>query len=262
MSESTEAKKLRMKKAVIIRHRKRQKVCERCGMDPHDGDCIESYIKSDMRNIPIEPKTLDLKRKKDTILSYRRKKGLCEGCGMEPHKQPCHESYEKADNRSIEAKKDRPATVPTPKDKGTSIIEHMNYRKEIQVAIKPNQKIKLQRPFIVVNLFKSNKGNIVEFSCLCQLARKFQNHIICVIGKVEKHFPYSDVMKINKIPNIVEIKPCTEKNIVNHICSATKVFMFPSKIYTPICIKYNIKYYEFQTGKNATNFFPDTAYRI
>ena len=262
MSETPEDKRLRMKKAVIIRHRKRKKVCERCGMDPHEGECIESYIKADMRNIPQEPKKIDLKKKKDTIISYRRKKGLCEGCGMDPHEQPCHVIYNKADNRSDKDKKIRPATVPTPKHKGPSILEQIEYRKEIQVAIEPTQKIKLQRPFIVVNLFKSKKGDIVEFSCLCQLARKFQNHIICVIGMVEKHFPYSDVMKIRKIPNIVEIKPCTEKNIVNHICSATKVFMFPSKIYTPICIKYNIKYHEFQIGKNATNFFPDSAYRI
>ena len=114
----------------------------------------------------------------------------------------------------------------------------------------------------IYNHFKSTEDDIIEFSCISQLGRRFQDHILCVIGRIDKHFPYSDVMKIRKIPNVTEIKPCDEQTIVDHIGSCKKLFTFPAKLYIPVCIKYDIPYYEFPVGKNATNFHPDAAYRL
>ena len=251
-----------MRRAIILRHRRNKGLCDSCGMDPHEGKCTEDFTATDMRNLPKPVKDVDLKKKKDTVISYRRKKGLCEGCGMDPHTQPCHESYDKADNRSEEDKEKRPAIVITPKKTGPSILEQIEEKKAIELVLKPKKKVKLHRDFIILNLFKSTEDDIIEFSCISQLGRRFQDHILCVIGRIDKHFPYSDVMKIRKIPNVTEIKPCDEQTIVDHIGSCKKLFTFPAKLYIPVCIKYDIPYYEFPVGKNATNFHPDAAYRL
>jgi len=255
-------KKEQMSRAVKVRWRKAKKLCERCGMDPHDGECIETFTATDMRNLPIEVKAVDLKKKKDTVISYRKKKNLCELCGGEKHQFKCCPTYDVADNRTDEQKKERPAIVPTPKKTGTTILKEIIIKKDIELIIQPKRKITLHRKFIVLNLFKSSKDDIVEFSCVSQLSRRFKDYIVCMIGKIDKHFVYSDVMKINKITNIMEIRPCDEQTVVNYIGSCSKLFSFPTKLYTPICIKFDIPYYEFPIGKNATNFHPDTAYII
>jgi len=260
--ESKIERKNKSKRAIVIRHRRNKNLCERCGMDIHEGDCIEIYTKADMRTIHKSTITLDLKKKKDTIISYRRKKLLCIRCGKEKHNGQCLEDYNKSDNRTESEIRDRPAIIPTPKDKGPSILEEMEVKKIISVELIPNESITLHRDFIVVNLENSNNDNRIEFSCINQLSKKFKDYIICLIGNVEKNFPYSDVMKLKTLTNIRYIKTTDEQIIVNYIASSKKLFTFPNIIYTPICIKYNIPLFEFLDGKNATNFLPSEAYEL
>ncbi len=263
MSESKEDKKYRLRKAILFRHRRNKGLCERCGLEGKHGDyCIEDYTQTDMRGIPSSPITVDLKKKKDTILSYRRKKNLCVNCGKERHDSDCNEDWNKSDNRTDAEKINRPAIVPTPKIKGPTILEELETRRDVDVFLEPKSPIKLQREFIVVNLCKSTSGNVIEFNCLNQMSRRFREYIICTIGDISQSFVLSEVMKIKKLINIIEIKPNHEQIIANYIGSCKKLFTFPDILYMPLCIKYNIPVFEFQDGKNATNFLSDEAWVI
>jgi len=267
MNIMNDYKKANLKKSICLRWRRHKNLCNRCGRDLHEGECIEDYSETDLRSVPLSVKEpdidFDFEKKRNTILSYRRKKGLCERCGIEnDHDQKCEENWEKSDNRTEDEKLIRPAIIETPKLKNPTILEKIILKNEIQLSVTPSKKIYLHRNYIVINLSKSDKGNIIEYSCINQLSKKFQNHILVFIGKIDKHFPYSDAMRIRKMSNILEIVPLTDQNIADHIFSCSKFFSFPCKTYIPICIKYDIPYYEFHMNRNATNFLPDIAYQI
>jgi len=265
MSETKAEQKIRLRKAVIIGHRKRKGLCKRCGKDIHEGECIENYIKSDMRGIPEPPEVqLDLKRerKKETIISYRKKKNLCERCGKDIHNGACIENYIKSDNRTEDEKIDRPAVIPTPKEKAPTILEEIEVKEIISVDIDKTKDIKLHRDFITINLENSNNGNRIDFKCIGQISKRFNDYIICLIGDVNKILPYSDVLRLKKLTNINHVITKDNQMIVNYITSSKKLFTFPNILLTPICIKYNIPIYEFSEGKNATNFLSSEAFRL
>jgi len=263
MSEGKKDKSKRMRRAVIIRHRKEKNLCLRCGKNLHDSDCTEEYTKTDNINIHIkDSKILDLKRKKDTILSYRKKKLLCPRCGREQHNGACLENYEKSDNRTEEEKRDRPATILTPKVQSFTILEEIKsiIDKEIKIKLEMTQVIKLQRDFIVLCILPSKNGNIVEFSCLNQLSRRYPHYIIGIVGDLEKNFPYSDLMKIRKLTNIKLISNI-QQEIINYLYGCKCLFSFKND-YTDYCQKNFIKMYIFDDGKNANNFLKDIAFSV
>jgi hypothetical protein len=263
MSEGKRDKSKRMRRAVIIRHRKEKNLCLQCGRDFHDGNCIEEYTKTDNRNIQIkDSKILDLRRKKDTILSYRKKKLLCPRCGKEQHNGACIENYEKSDNRTEEEKRDRPATIPTPKVQSFTILEEIKsaINKEVKIKLQMTQIIKLQRDFIVLCILPSKNGNIVEFSCLNHLSRRYPHYIIVIVGELEKNFPYSDLMKIRKLTN-VKLISSNQQEIINYLCKCKCLFSFEND-YTDYCQKELIKTHVFEDGKNANNFLKDSAFAV
>lgn len=255
--------RMKMKRAVVMRHRKDKNLCLRCGKDIHEGDCIEDYTKADMRTKVMRLKIeVDSDKKKNTIISYRKKKNLCERCGKEKHIGECKEDYTQSDNRTKSEIKSRPAIVSTPKEKKTSILEEMLYEKNIDLEVVPNEKVSLFRDFIVIILKDSKHGNRIEFSCINQLSKRFKDLIICLIGDVEKHFVYSDLLKLKTFTNIHLVKTNDIQTIVNYIGSCKKLFTYPDTTYSSICIKYKIPIYEFSDKKNVTNFLPSEAYHL
>jgi len=262
-TETKTEKSKRLKMTVIIGHRKRMNLCIRCGNEIHEGDCIEEYKKADNRKVQIENKLVDIQRKKDTIISYRKRKKLCIKCGKEYHNgTECIETYDQVDNRTEEEKRERPATIPTPKFKPTTILDDITAfnNKEIKIQLQKTAEVILQRPYIVVCINKSIEGRIVEFSCLNQLSKRYQHYIICIIGDLEKEFPYSDLMRIRKMINIRKISNNVQE-IVNYLCNCKALLSFEND-YTDYCQKNKIPVYIFDKAKNATNFLKDTAYKF
>jgi len=261
MSETKEEQRERMRRIVIHRHRRNKNLCIRCGLDPHDGECIEVYTKSDMRiDDTKEIKIIDLERKKKTIISYRKKKNLCVRCGKEPHNGLCIESYDKSDTRNDDEKSNRPAIISTSnghimEDDVKNIGEQVN-------LMKSYQKIILQRDFIVVNLAPSTHGNIIEYSCLNQLSKRFKDYIICTIGFIDKVFTVSEAMQIHKFTNVMEIKSLNEDDIASYIVSCKKLFTYPDVKYFGLCLMHRIPIYQFPINKNATNIMKSDAYNI
>lgn len=259
------------KRAVIIGHRKRLELCILCGKNVHTDSCTEIYDRADNRsdtekNHPIKysKKVLDLKKKKDTIIIYRSKKLLCLRCGLEKHEgNNCIESYEMSDNRTLVEKEERPAIISTVKEKPLTIIEEIKQDKiqisKIDVTCKKTETIKLQRDFIVLNITPSSKGDIVDFSCISQLSKKYNNHIICVIGDLSKSLPFSDLLKLKKLSNIITLDKSNKQNIYNYLHSCDMFLSFKNE-YTYYTAANRIKTYIFEDGKNATSFLKDTAY--
>jgi len=259
MKETSEEKSFRLKRAVTVGHRKRFGLCIRCGKNPHDGFCEEDYIRSDTRVMINEnSKELDLIKKKNTIISYRKRKKLCLKCGREYHNgTKCTETYEQADNRTDIEKKERPAIVPSSKDLNNTIIKPSEL-KELKIQLKKTENIKLQRQYIVLCIHRSKHDNIVEFSCLNQLSKKYQSYIICIIGDLEKTFPYSDMLKIKRFPNIKQITG-GKQEIINYLWNCKKFLSFQND-YVDYCQNNLIPVYVFDENKNATNFLKDSAF--
>lgn len=264
-NETKSEKSKRLKMAVIIGHRKRMGLCIACGKEIHDAsiECIHDYKKADNRQIQIEGKLIDIQRKKDTIISYRRRKKLCVKCGKELHNNPnCIETYEQVDNRTIEERKDRPAIIATPKTKSETILnEIITFNsKEIKIQLQKTAEVILQRAYIVLCINKSTNGNIIEYSCLNQLSKKYPHYIICIVGNIEKEFPFSDVLKIKKLINIRHISN-DQQEIVNYLWNSKGLFSFEND-YTDYCKKNKIPVFIFEKDKNATNFLKDTAFQF
>ena len=254
-----------LKKNVISGHRKRKGLCQKCGLDPHDGDCIEIYNKTDNRP-EFQPKpvtfNMDPERRILVIEGFRRKKKLCLICGQEPHDGDCTPIYDKADKRSAVEVKERPAIIPTPKDKPVTILEEMAkekfQNKNVDITNQKTEEIKLQRRFIVLSVIPSESGYVVEFSCINQLSKKYKNHIICIIGDINKSLPYSDFLKLKRLLNIMILdKP--KKDIFNYLHSSDMFLSFKNE-YTHYCNSNSIKTYIFDDDKNATNFLRDSAF--
>ena len=253
----------RLKIAVTIGHRRRKNLCIKCGCEIHDGECVENYKQADLRKVQIEGKMIDIRRKTDTIISYRTRKKLCVKCGKEKHSEDelCTETYEQVDNRPVEEKIERPAVILAPKDNPIQILEDIKRTESLKVDMEPNGVIKLQRDFIVIYIRSSETGKYVDFACLNQLSSIFGNYIICVVGKIEKIFPYSDYLKSKRLINIYEIQNQTEQEIVNFICSSKKYFGFDDR-YTNVCLNHNVSFYIFNPNRNADALLPELSYKI
>jgi len=267
IKETKKQKSERLKRTVIIGHRKRKGLCIRCGFDIHDNDnCVENYLKADNRINPGKTDNkIDFDRKIRTIISYREKKILCIRCGLEKHEGSCNEIYNQVDNRPDRDKLVRPAIIYTPKKEKSRIIEEIietNQQPDDPIFdLKKENNITLQRNFIIVNLSKSDNGNIVEYSFLNHISKKFQHLIICVFGSLEKTFPYSDLIKIRKMINITEVLDIDKQTMIDYLWACDKYYSFKNE-YTKYCNKNNIPVYEFPEDKNVTNFLNDTAYHI
>lgn len=263
MTETKIERSKRLRMAVTVGHRKRMGLCISCGKEIHTGECIPDYKKADNRKVEIEGKMVDIQQKKITIISYRKKKKLCTRCGKEMHgEEPCIEIYDQVDHRTVEEKCVRPAVIPTPKFKPTTILDDITAfnNKEIKIQLEKTADIVLQRSFIVLCIQKSNTGNIVEFSCISYLAKKFQDDIICIIGNQEKEFPYSDLMKLRRMTNIKYLSN-NQQEIVNFLWSSKLLISFEND-YTDYCKKNKLPVCIFEKGKNATSFFKDTQIKI
>lgn len=238
-----------LKKAVITRHRKDKNLCIKCGMDPHDGNCIEIYNIADNRNIEQPKKEMDTDRQKEAILTYRRKKLLCLRCGCENHNGPCTESYLQADNRTEEEKLERPAIVLAPKFKPVSLIETIDAQKnkEINIKLGKTQDIKLQRDYIVVSILKNKNEETILFSCLSLLSMTYKDYIVCIIGDMAKTFTYSDLLKVKKLHNIIQLNN-NQQDIINHLYGCKILFSFEND-YTDYCQKYGIRVQVLTNGR-------------
>jgi hypothetical protein len=262
-TETKNEKSQKTRAAVTIGHRKRKGLCIKCGCDVHEGICIENYKQADNRKIQIEGKLIDIRRKKISIISYRKRKKLCIKCGQDYHSdiKNCIDNYDQVDNRPITEKIERPAIILAPKDNPIQILEDIKRTESLKVNIDPIRIIKLQRDFVVVDIRSSETGKHVEFSCLNQISLKFKDYIICIVGKIEKVFSYSDYLKSKKLLNIHEIQNQTDQEIVNYICGSIKYYGFDDR-YTSICLKHKISFYTFMPNRDADMMLPEYAYCI
>lgn len=259
----------RLKKIVIQRHRRNKNLCILCGKDPHDGECEESYIKADMRDITIKKEVEKNKakskitpHKKATIIHYREEKKLCPKCGKELHEGDCIEDFSQSDNRTQEEKEFRPAVVTAP-PRPTQEDAHNNAKiNETILNMSPTKKIELYRGFIVINLTKSViNGYRIELSAINQLSMRFKDYILVLMGNIDEYFSYLDSMKLKVLTNITNVPFYTKQDMINYISSSKKYFSFYDD-YIEYCKKNNILYYEFDNTKNVTMFLPQDAYSI
>lgn len=177
--------------------------------------------------------------KKNRIVGYRKKKNLCLKCGKEKdHFGDCIENYNVVDNRVNKIEKIK------------VILQEPEKKKEITLL--KNKEIKLQRSFIILDLTQSKYGDVIEFSCLNYISRKYKDFIICIFDDLEKHFSVSEMMKIRKLTNIFNPKYLPLQEKINYICSCKYLFSFPSQ-FTDYCKKYNISFYLFDENKNCTS---------
>jgi len=214
------------KKNVIIRWRKTKNLCLRCGKDPHVGDCEESYEKTDMRVVEEEPKVVNVDKRKETILAYRKKKLLCLRCGEMVHAGECEENYEKSDMRPPTEKTDDPRTISTPK---LNIFERKE--KPTTLKLKKTMRTRYNRDFVLVDIRPNEEfKNRITFIDIRYLSKRFSNCIICVIGNVDKLYPYAESLQVKKITNIVQTKnENNSQEIVNYIFGCKYFISFESE---------------------------------
>lgn len=257
----------RLKKIVIQRHRRNKNLCLRCGKDPHEGDCEESYLKADMRNVSVEKETAQSKNKitphkKATIIHYREEKKLCPKCGKELHEGDCIEDFSQSDNRTQEEKQFRPAIVTAPPRPTQEDAHNTAQINESILSMKPTKKIELYRNFIVVNLAKSVINEYrIELSAITQLSTRFKDYIIVMMGNIDEYFSYLDSMKLKTLTNVLNVPFFTKQDMINYVSSCKKYLSFYDD-YIEYCKKNGIHYYEFDNTKNVTNVIPQDAYEI
>ena len=222
---------------VVIRWRRKKNLCLRCGKDPHEGDCVEIYDKSDMRNVKAEPKVVNEDKKKETIVAYRKRKLLCLKCGEMVHSGDCIESYEQSDMRPEEEKDKDPRTVTTPK---LNIFDRKEEKSNLD--LEQTMRTKYNRDFILVDI-RPNEffKNRITFVDIRYLSKRFSNCIICIIGKPEKILPYAEVLQLKKLVNVVYLKNENRaQEIVNYIYDCKYFISFESE-YTRFAKDKNIK---------------------
>jgi hypothetical protein len=267
---NTDDRKKLLKKAIVVRYRREKGLCLRCGKTSNDQcvseKCIENYDKvNNNEDCEDASKNLNTERKMKTVIAYRKKKNLCKRCGRDPNNdicrtEMCPEVYDRSDNRDIEERQIKPSTIITPKKKGVTILQKIESSTPT-IQAKKTDDVNLQRNFIILDISDSKKGNKVEFSCLNQLTKKYKNYIICILGNLEKKFPYSDMAKIKRMTNIFELKCHDQQTIINYLWSCKKFFSFESD-FTQYCISNSISVYVFPEDKNATNFLNNSAFDI
>lgn len=243
----------------IVRHRKLKGLCPKCGLDKHDGECIENYEKSDMRdhihnNINT---TIQSKKKIETIISYRKRKNLCLKCGHEIHSGDCIENYEKSDNRSIEEQKSRPATITTKKQSNKSILQKIESNDII--VQKPTKEIKLFRDFVIIDIKHSQLDKIIEWGAILQISSKYQNTITFVYGDILKEYNVLVYNSLRKQPQIQMLSCINEEEYINYIASCKEFYSYPSK-YTSFSILQGVNTVIFDERYNATAFMKNVTF--
>lgn len=254
-----------LKKAIIIRHRKDKNLCLRCGKDIDAmckaSKCIENYIKADMREQTPLPSTPLTQRKMLTIKYYRKQKKLCLLCGKELHEGICKEDYTKSDNREQSDKEFRPAVIKTPKNSKKFIIDSIIDNNKPPVLLSKTKDIQLHRNSILITLQNSGSANLIDFSCINQLSKKFSDYLIILIGSPDKYFPYSDFLKLKKLTNIFIIEKLSNQEMINYLHAVKKYFSYENE-FIDYCKRNKLQYYQFQNDKNASNVMPVIAYQI
>jgi len=228
-----------LRKNVILRWRKKKCLCSKCGLDPHEGDCIENWEKSDLRDKAPLTKKPNLDKRKETILNYRKKKLLCLKCGQLVHAGDCKENYEYADMRPVNDKKIDPRIVATPKNK--PMTKAIEIPAETNILLEKKNDTKYNRDFIVVDIRESKEGQRIDFSCLRYLTKKYSDCIVCVLGDIEQLYPYAQVLQLRKINNIHIVSPrFGPQIIVDHLWDCNLFISYRSD-YTGYCIIHEIK---------------------
>lgn len=240
----------------IIRHRKSKGLCPRCGLDKHDGDCIENYEKSDMRGI-IVPKKQISQKSIETIVSYRKRKNLCLKCGKEIHSGDCIENYEKSDNRDDQEKLSRPAVISTKKEQQKTILEKIETNDTI--LLKPTKEIKLFRDFVIIDIKHSRMDKIIEWGAILQISKKYDNVITFVVGDILKEYNVLVYNSLRKQPQIQMLNCINEEEYINYIASCKEFYSYPSK-YTAFSILQNVDTAIFDENYNITCFLKNVNY--
>ena len=240
----------------IIRHRIAKGLCVRCGLDKHDGECIENYEKSDMRGIQIPKKQIS-KKSIETIISYRKRKHLCLKCGKDLHSGDCIENYDKSDNRDESKKIERPAIITTKKESIKTISQKIE--ENDVVNFKPTKEIKLFRDFIIIDISHSKMDKIIEWGAILQISKKYDNVITFVVGDILKEYNVLIYNSLRKQPQIQMLNCIDEEEYINYIASCKEYYSYPSK-YTTFSILQNVDTAIFDENYNITSFLKNINY--
>lgn len=252
----------------VTGYRKKKNLCIQCGRfdkgTPHE--CIENYIKADMRDVDLPEEVIDChsngeslrdnidvdkvkeEASKKTIQSYRDRKNLCLVCGKDKHDSDCNPNYERADMRPTNEIESDPRTVITPKKKEISILEEMTNdvinraflerSSDEFMKLRPSVEIAAPRPFIVIDINLSDTGQKFDISFLEYMNHK-HNYIIFLLGDPSTVYSFIELEKIKKLIGMCPIRNLLDQNIINHLHGCKRFFGFPSRFST-YCIIHNI----------------------
>lgn len=263
------AAKMSRKQTMVIAYRKKKNLCAECGRydkDDQKHECLENYVKADMRGIDLKPEDIvgnednietpekalpEIDTRIKTIISYRKRKNLCTICGKDVHEgTDCEEDYTESDTRDEKEKQEDPRTVKTPKEQSSSILEDMQQEKVNEVFLKnasdfynlvPQNNAVSNRPYIVIDLSQSDHGQRFDYDYVEYMSRRHKNMIVYVLGDIGSVFSYSDCMKISKdLKNVCPITNLLDQNIVNYLGGCKRFFGFPSK-YMVYCMTRDIQ---------------------
>jgi len=234
-------------KQMIKIHRRKKNLCEDCGRFSSDIDheCVENYVKSDMRGEDVAVMTKDDDKRIKTIKSYREKKDLCLFCGTDKHTEDCTPDYSATDLRTDEEKKSDPRTVRTPKDKQDTITRTL-FDDEVNkqfiestdnnfLKLEANQEVQSLRPYIILDLTRSDNGQIIGFDFLQFMARKHNSYIIFLLGDPALIYTAMEMVLFKKLVNICCITNMMDQNIANYLTSCVRFFGYPSD-YATYCM--------------------------
>lgn len=277
------------KKSNVVAYRRKLNLCEYCGRFDSSSihECLENYVKSDMRNIELSEDDIYSKKEVSnvaivqvtdaisvtdtvstppndeirikTIKSYREKKGLCIFCGKNEHDSDCHPDYTESDMRSDEEKENDPRTVITPKIKVETVAEKIvteNFNDKF-IENQTNRFYKLNktadvmaRPFIIVDISKSDKGQLITFDYVRFMAGKYKNMVIVLLGEPNKVFTFNELRSLEGLYNIMQLKNTLDQNVVNYLNCCKRMFGYPSK-YITYCMTRNIPCTTFVNNNNG-----------
>lgn len=233
-----------LRKNRIIGHRRKKNLCTKCGNILHPDECVESYQIVDNRPKEVIQKEKEtLAEMKKTIELPKESKPMNDEFGIK-----VAEFLEKP----LKYYKENGFPPMPPASEITGVLP-MNAPTNIsftRVSDLYDQKIILNREYIILDISKSSKGNIVELSGVSQICQKYKDYIVCIFGNIETHFNIANIMKIRKLTNIHEAKFIGNITPVSYIMNC-KLYMSYINKNIDICKTLKIPYHIFEENENV-----------
>jgi len=191
-SEDLEKIKEDARISTIKSYRDRKDLCINCGKEKHDGECEESYEKSDMRDDEekeVDPRTVITPKLKDRSLFDQLRTEEVNKIFLQNSDDPFFQ-------------------------------------------LKKTYDIRTARPFILIDLTPLKTGQKIEASYIQYMVSRYKTHIIFAIGDLAEIYTFRDAEKLRKTLSFCPIRNIADQNIVDHLCQCTRFFGFPTRYLT------------------------------